>query len=98
MGNPASMTSTFMRTSWRAMTSFSSVFMDAPGDCSPSRRVVSKMAILRVMAGSFTLCVARRGHGMRRGSTQAHVLAEKKENTLREDPCQDAGRVGAKKD
>ena len=27
---------------------------------------------------SFTLCVARRGHGMRRGSTQAHVLAEKK--------------------
>ena len=31
------------------MTSFSSVFMEAPGDCSPSRNVVSKMSILRVM-------------------------------------------------
>ena len=43
------MTSTFRRRSWRATTSFSSVFMEAPGDCSPSRSVVSKMSILRVM-------------------------------------------------
>ena len=49
IGKPASMTSTFMRMSCRAITSFSSVFMLAPGDCSPSRSVVSKMWILRVM-------------------------------------------------
>src|SRR5690606_38630109 len=40
---PASITSTFSRSSWRAMRSFSSLVMDAPGDCSPSRKVVSKM-------------------------------------------------------
>ena len=43
IGKPASMTSTPKRTSWRAISSFSSVFIDAPGDCSPSRSVVSKM-------------------------------------------------------
>ena len=43
MGKPASITSTPMRMSCWAMTSFSSVFMDAPGLCSPSRSVVSKM-------------------------------------------------------
>jgi hypothetical protein len=42
-GNPASMTSTRMRSSWRAMRSFSSLVMEAPGLCSPSRKVVSKM-------------------------------------------------------
>ncbi len=40
---PASITSTLSRSSWRAMRSFSSRVMEAPGDCSPSRRVVSKM-------------------------------------------------------
>jgi hypothetical protein len=43
MANPASMTSTRMRSSARAMRTFSSSVMEAPGDCSPSRRVVSKM-------------------------------------------------------
>ena len=42
-GNPASMTSTRIRSSWRAMRSFSSRVMEAPGLCSPSRKVVSKM-------------------------------------------------------
>src|SRR5688572_25906945 len=32
-----------MRSSWRAMRSFSSFVIDAPGLCSPSRIVVSKM-------------------------------------------------------
>ena len=41
--NPASITSTFRRSSWRAIRSFSSRVIDAPGDCSPSRNVVSKM-------------------------------------------------------
>jgi hypothetical protein len=41
--NPASITSTRMRSSCRAMRSFSSLVIEAPGDCSPSRKVVSKM-------------------------------------------------------
>ena len=41
--NPASITSTRMRSSCLAMRSFSSRVIDAPGLCSPSRRVVSKM-------------------------------------------------------
>ena len=46
---PASITSTFRRSSWRAMRSFSSLVIDAPGDCSPSRKVVSKMISLSAM-------------------------------------------------
>src|SRR6478735_4200042 len=42
-GKPASITSTFMRSRARAMRSFSSRVMEAPGLCSPSRMVVSKM-------------------------------------------------------
>ena len=42
-GKPASMTSTPRSRSARATSSFSSRFIDAPGDCSPSRSVVSKM-------------------------------------------------------
>ena len=43
IGKPASMTSTFRRASWWAISSFSPVFSEMPGDCSPSRSVVSKM-------------------------------------------------------
>ena len=42
-GKPASITSTRSRSSWRAMRVFSSRVIDAPGLCSPSRNVVSKM-------------------------------------------------------
>ncbi len=56
IGKPASMTSTFIFSSWWAMRSFSSMFMLAPGDCSPSRRVVSK--ILIVLACSLALLIA----------------------------------------
>ena len=42
-GNPASMMSTPRISNWRARRIFSLRFMVAPGDCSPSRRVVSKM-------------------------------------------------------
>jgi hypothetical protein len=44
---PASITSTCMRSSWRATRSFSSLVIEAPGLCSPSRKVVSK--IIRVL-------------------------------------------------
>jgi hypothetical protein len=43
IGKPASMMSTPSFASWRAMSSFSLLVSVAPGDCSPSRRVVSKM-------------------------------------------------------
>ncbi|GBD28273.1 hypothetical protein HRbin31_00286 [bacterium HR31] len=43
MGNPASITSTPRRARARAISSFSCTVMEKPGDCSPSRRVVSKM-------------------------------------------------------
>ena len=40
---PASIRSTPNRSSWRAICTFSSRVMAAPGDCSPSRKVVSKI-------------------------------------------------------
>ncbi len=43
IGKPASMISTPISSSRPAISSFSSWVMVAPGDCSPSRRVVSKM-------------------------------------------------------
>ena len=43
IGNPASMTSTPSAASARATSIFSAMFMLAPGDCSPSRKVVSKI-------------------------------------------------------
>jgi len=43
MGNPASITSTPSSASERATRSFSGWVMLQPGDCSPSRSVVSKI-------------------------------------------------------
>src|SRR3954467_12053188 len=43
IGKPASMMSTPRRESWCAISSFSFLFSEMPGDCSPSRSVVSKM-------------------------------------------------------
>ena len=47
IGKPASMTSTPRSTRAWATSSFSARFMLAPGDCSPSRSVVSKMTMGR---------------------------------------------------
>src|SRR5437588_5742502 len=43
IGKPASITSTPSRASWCAISSFSCLFREIPGDCSPSRSVVSKI-------------------------------------------------------
>ena len=43
IGKPASITSTPSRASCCAISTFSAVLSEMPGDCSPSRRVVSKM-------------------------------------------------------
>ena len=72
MGKPASITSTPRRMSCWAMTSFSSVFMDAPGLCSPSRRVVSKMWIFLVMAPAFLVVPGGAG-GVRRSCRSKKV-------------------------
>ena len=61
IGKPASMTSTPMVSSIAAISSFSSKVMVAPGHCSPSRKVVSKMTtrsfsdFVWVVIGSFLL-------------------------------------------
>src|SRR5579884_2219040 len=49
-GNPASMTSTRISARARAASSFSCVFIVKPGDCSPSRSVVSKIRIASAIA------------------------------------------------
>src|SRR4030066_2360949 len=43
MGKPASMMSTFNFSNCSAILTFSAMFMVAPGDCSPSRKVVSNI-------------------------------------------------------
>src|SRR4030088_1513007 len=48
-GKPASITSTRILSSSRAMRSFSSLVIEAPGLCSPSRMVVSNMINLSFM-------------------------------------------------
>ena len=78
-GKPASMTSTFSRTSWRATSSFSAAVSPAPGACSPSRRVVSKIRTRpagragrrgAVLARAIT-AVAPGGRGRRPGPAPA---------------------------
>src|SRR5690606_1896473 len=51
-GKPASMTSTPRRASCRAISSFSWALRFTPGDCSPSRSVVSKIRMRRILSTS----------------------------------------------
>jgi len=55
IGKPASITSTPKSTNDWATSSFSSRFMLHPGDCSPSRNVVSKMVICRGLSVDMEL-------------------------------------------
>ena len=62
--NPASITSTFSFSSCPATMTFSSMFMVAPGDCSPSRSVVSKiLTVSRSMTSSSCLSINKKGCG-----------------------------------
>ncbi|MEY9107795.1 hypothetical protein ABH999_003991 [Bradyrhizobium yuanmingense] len=58
IGKPASMTSTPISSSSSATSSFSSKVMVAPGHCSPSRSVVSKM-MTRSFSDLFTVAIPR---------------------------------------
>ena len=59
IGKPASMMSTPSRSSWRAIRTFSPVCMLHPGDCSPSRSVVSKTVTRAVIVRLRGLSAAR---------------------------------------
>ena len=76
IGKPASSTSTWSRASCCAISTFSRVFRWMPGDCSPSRSVVSKIGdplggvVLRYLLvgahGGILLTKGLRGLGVRR--------------------------------
>src|SRR5580765_128232 len=72
-GKPASMTSTPSSASARATRSFSGRVMLQPGDCSPSRSVVSKISTRSGLAamGSFRDCGLGEGTPRHRGPRQA---------------------------
>ncbi len=82
MGKPASMTSTPRLSRRRAIRIFSRRFMVAPGDCSPSRRVVSKIMtrLGRFMGnapcpGSLRVCLRRLFCIEKRGEGKAQISA-----------------------
>src|SRR3954467_10559137 len=56
IGKPASMTSTPSLASCWAISSFSAVFSEMPGDCSPSRSVVSKICTRSIGFLSVSVC------------------------------------------
>ena len=64
MGKPPSITSTPSRSSWRAMRTFSSKFIEQPGDCSPSRKVVSKIVMRSVGIVSPSLLRSGKSYGL----------------------------------
>ena len=57
IGKPASITSTPRSNRAWAISIFSARFMLAPGDCSPSRSVVSKIRMVRGVGHDFLLGV-----------------------------------------
>src|SRR5690606_19373402 len=73
MGNPASIMSTPSPSRALAMTIFSSVDNWHPGTCSPSRSVVSKMSIFRLMLIVFGSRYAK-FHSLSTGGQHANVL------------------------
>src|SRR5688500_3290325 len=94
-GKPASITSTFMRSSARAMRSFSSRVIDAPGLCSPSRMVVSKMIKLSLRM-EWSLGLFRPGHStdcrqecLARGAQQQAQREERRGGKHKHGPMHD---------
>src|SRR3954453_6185408 len=65
IGKPASITSTPSLASCCAISSFSGVFSEMPGDCSPSRSVVSKICT-RSIGSSRSVCSVSVGLAARR--------------------------------
>ena len=61
IAKPASMTSTPISSSSWAILTFSATVIEAPGDCSPSRRVVSKMMMRSSAGGSAWTGFGRHG-------------------------------------
>src|SRR3954453_9543666 len=107
IGKPASTTSTPRRASCWAISSFSAVFSEMPGDCSPSRSVVSKIStrlgsmLVSPFVGSSPGCVCgyaaatryspRRGRRRRRRSSRRATSSEPSSGCL---AARDALEVG----
>src|SRR5438874_7080151 len=85
MGKPASMTSTFSRASCRAISSFSIVFIENPGDCSPSRSVVSKMITRSMVAYPLVHVLGRLGGDGGRRPPHDHAAGRARERLSPED-------------
>src|SRR3954451_17371134 len=62
IAKPASMMSTPSRSSWRAISTFSAAFSAMPGDCSPSRNVVSNIRTVSVGIAGVLLRGRERTH------------------------------------
>src|SRR4051812_3772539 len=75
IGKPASMMSTPSRASWVAISSFSWVFSEMPGDCSPSRSVVSKICTRSISSCflSVSVCGLLLRLGLRLGGRHASL-------------------------
>ena len=72
MAKPASTTSTPRDSSSRAMRTFSSMFIEYPGACSPSRRVVSNILTLLSFMYYLTFPRMRRGRAPQTRHAAAH--------------------------
>src|SRR5688572_9830902 len=76
IGNPASMTSTPSSSSFRASCTFSPRFIEQPGDCSPSRNVVSKILTRSFMCGLHDLPGKGGNPKPRTGESQSYNIDE----------------------
>src|SRR3954453_1850712 len=81
MAKPASMMSTPSRSSWRAISTFSAAFSAMPGDCSPSRNVVSNIRTVSVM-GLILLLMRERAYLSRRVRVRVRRRAAREQKSV----------------
>ena len=82
MAKPASMMSTPSRSSWRAISTFSAAFSAMPGDCSPSRSVVSKIRTVSVGIACVLLLIGERAHLSRRVPVRMRRRAAREQKSV----------------
>ena len=101
IGNPASMMSTPISSSMEAISSFSAWVMVAPGLCSPSRRVVSKIStrlasvLLSVwMVIGLVLVVLQSSAGLTGSGGWRGVTSERSRRTARSEAAKQKDKAG----
>src|SRR5438477_96481 len=90
IGKPASMTSTPSSSRTVAMRTFSSRFIDAPNDCSPSRKVVSKITTRFLSSMRFigpTSWISRRNTRRRRSVPRSRAGLENRAKCCADGPA-----------